>query len=115
MHTLSWAVVKAVGLSYPQGPKAYVKFQVSDLSMRTQSAGDRTEDPVWNEKFTLCVALCCRFVGLNLIYFSSAASGLFSTLSLQVYHSSEVWRDICIGIFEIQLHQLLELAQTSPG
>jgi C2 domain len=42
-------VIKAVGLLH-KAPKAYVKFRVNDLSMRT-NVMDRTKDPVWNEEF----------------------------------------------------------------
>jgi hypothetical protein len=49
------AVRKGVGLpsaSFSKAPKAYVKLQVGDLSMRT-TPSQPSRDPVWDEAFQM--------------------------------------------------------------
>jgi Ca2+-dependent lipid-binding protein len=107
-----WSVVKAIGLSHSQDPKAFVKFRVGSFSRRTRTSS-RTKDPVWNEEFQVYVGLQC-FPTRVLICSSSTANDLSSTLSLQVYHYSP-FRHICIGVLEIKLLQLMSLAKASRG
>jgi len=54
----------------------------------------------------------CR--STSLIRSSSVAKDLSSTVSIQVKNKS-VLRDGCLGVVEISLRKLVDLADTSPG